>query len=143
MSGRCSSIADQLEVWYAYVDLTHRYATAVDEHDGRGIADLFVDDGTWNGAEYGLPVVTGNEAIERHLTASAGQPASLHLVHNHQILDCSQSDVAAASYSHVIQFRPDRVRHLIVRYDDLLSFQDGWRFQTRLLHRGPSYQDQP
>jgi len=136
-------IADQLGVWYAYVDLTRRYATAVDENDGRGIADLFADDGTWNGTDYGLPVVTGSEAIARHFTASAGQSTSLHLVHNHRILDSSESDVAGASYSHVIQFRSDRVRHLIVRYDDLLSFRDGWRFPTRVLHRGPTNQDQP
>ncbi|HWL43694.1 MAG TPA: nuclear transport factor 2 family protein [Ilumatobacter sp.] len=139
MSEQASSIADERDIWYAYVDLTHRYAEAVDLNAGLGVAGLFATAGTWDGTSFRLGVLTGRAAIGRHFAGTAETPPSVHLVHNHRLVAVSDTHTVASSYSHAIQTRPDGIRHLVVRYDDVLTLEDGWRFQSRTLHRGPSF----
>lgn len=139
MSGRSSSTDSALPLWYAYVELTSRYVEALDLDAGVGIGELFEADGTWDGTDFGLPVLSGRDAIELHFAGSGDPPASVHLVHNHRIIEVSDTGAVARSYCHAMQTRPDRVRHLIVRYEDVVGFGDGWQFKSRVLYRGPAF----
>ena len=131
---------DQRYAWYAYVELTHRYADGVDRGAGAEVAALFIPDGRWDGTVFSLAVVTGTEALTRHFSPAGDQPASVHLVHNHLVEEVSASRVVARSYAHAMLPRETGLRHLIVGYEDVLKPVDGeWRFAERVLRRGLSY----
>lgn len=132
-------MSDHADVWYAYVDLTHRYAEAVDLGAGSRVAELFVADGRWDGSDFRLDVLVGRDALTRHFAGGGDDAASVHLVHNHLVVEATGSTAVASSYAHVIMPREDRVRHLIVRYDDVVTCNDEWRFVERVLRRVLSY----
>lgn len=137
---QCFSMDDRRDAWYAYVELAHRYADAVDRSSGSEVAELFNADGRWDGTDFGLAVITGREALIHHFAAGSGHPPSVHLVHNPLIVDVSTPRVTARSYTHSLMQRQDRTRHLIVGYTDVLMVDgDGWRFAERVLHRVLSY----
>lgn len=143
MSERCSSPPDgplgDVGVWYAYVDLTHRYAEAIDEHGGVGIGDLFVADGTWDGAAFRLALVEGRDAIAAFFEGADGPAWSVHLVQNHRLVSRSEGRAIATSLTYAIQASEDGPKHLVVRYEDELvdDGDGGWRFASRRLLRGP------
>lgn len=127
---------DHRDAWYSYVELTHRYAAAVDRGAGSEVAGLFVPDGRWDGTDYGLAVLTGSEALTRHFDGSDEQSVSVHLVHNHLVLDVSPSRMTARSCAQTVLRRDGGTRQLIVSYDDVLALDRGaWRFVERVLGR--------
>lgn len=131
-------MSDHLDLMLVYIELTHRYADAVDRGDGDAVAALFADAGRWDGRDFGLTVVTGSDALVEQFTTS--EPSgSVHLVTNH-LVDRSSSEPRATSYGYSILPRADRVRHLVVRYEDVLVESDGtWRFAERTLRRAVSF----
>lgn len=133
-------MGDRREAWYSYVELTHRYADAVDRGAGSEVARLFAADGRWDGTDFGLDLLTGSDALTRHFTGTGDQPMSVHLVHNHLLVDMSAAQVTARSYAHALLPRAERIRHMIVGYHDVLKFDgEEWRFGERVLRRGLSY----
>lgn len=133
-------MGDRHDVWRSYVELTHRYADAVDRGAGSDVAGLFVADGRWDGTGFGLAALAGRDALIRHFNGGVDPPMSVHLVHNHVVVDASTSKVTARSFTHALSAREDRIRHLIVRYDDVLVLDgDEWRFAERVLGRVLSY----
>ena len=64
----------------------------------------------------------------------------MHLVHNHLLLDVSASETTARSHSWAVLERGDKIRHVIVGYEDVLTDDgSGWQFAERVLRRVVSY----
>jgi ketosteroid isomerase-like protein len=138
MSAQCSLTAE--EIWPIYVRITHDYAAAVDEGRATEVAELFADEGVWDGSAFRLPVLHGRDAIARHFAAAVGAPEMLHLNHNHRIREMSDQQVVAESVTHSIQRSEDQTRHILVRYTDTLVCDNGrWCLARRVLGRGPRY----
>ena len=130
-----TAVTDAMRIWFDYVALTTAYATAADASDGEGVAELFTADGIWDATAYGLAVLEGRDALVAHFSQTLDQ-VSAHLVANHVVQQPSDGSVAASSLTHAIIRRPDRVRQMVVRYDDRLVLDgDRWRFVSRRLSR--------
>jgi 16S rRNA U516 pseudouridylate synthase RsuA-like enzyme len=131
---------DGANAWYTYVELTNRYADAVDRGAGSEVAALFAPLGRWDGTAFGLAVLTGGDALTHHFTQTESELSSVHLVSNHLVVDASEMQIAAQSYGLSITSRKGRIRNVIVRYDDLVVPEGGeWRFTERVLGRSLSY----
>jgi hypothetical protein len=138
MSGPCSLTAE--EIWPIYVRITHEYGAAVDEGRAVDLAELFADEGVWDGSAFRLAVVQGRDAIARHFAEAVGAPEMLHLNHNHRIVEVSPDQVTAESVTHSIQRDGEQTRHILVRYTDTLICDNGrWCLARRVLGRGPRY----
>lgn len=126
-------------IWYAYVELTHRYAEAADEGRGSAVAELFGTDGVWDGSAFGLALLQGHAAIRQHFEVAEREFASAHLVTNHRLVEVAESGVLARSYAHAILPGSAHVRQIVVRYDDTLAHDGEWRFARRVLGRVASF----
>ena len=130
---------DNVRITLAYVELTHWYADSVDRGDGEAVAALFGPVGSWDGREFGLTVATGHDELVEHFSTSE-PTGSVHLVSNHLVVDHSSSWPRATSTGHAIIKRNDRVRQVIVRYEDVLVEHGGaWKFADRTLRRAVSF----
>jgi hypothetical protein len=128
-----------IDHWYAYVELTHRYAFGLDADEGRGVADLFTSDGVWDADHLGYGHLTGRDELEGYFAGSEGRAEAMcHLFSNHRIVESTDDTMRATSYVHgvVVRAGKDVVRHDVVLYDDELTKVDGeWRFARRTLRR--------
>lgn len=128
-----------IDDWYAYVDLTHRYAFGLDVEGGEGVAEMFTPDGIWDANDLGYGYLEGHDQLRGYFAGDEGRAEAMaHLFANHQVVEASGDTMRARSYVHgiVVRAGKDVVRHDVVVYDDrLVRVEDDWRFARRTLRR--------
>lgn len=129
--------------WYIYVEMTHRYAFGLDVDNGRGVAEMFTADGIWDASDLGYGYLEGHSELQGYFEVDEGRPEAMaHIFSNHQVLEATGSSMRARAYVHGIVVRggKDVLRHDLVRYDDQLVRVDGeWKFARRTLKRVLEY----
>lgn len=128
-----------IEQWYAYVQLTHRYAFGLDVQGGHGVAQMFTEDGVWDASQLGYGTFEGHEQLNGYFAGDEGRAEAMaHLFSNHEVLELTDDTMQARSYVHgvVVRAGNELVRHDVVLYDDELTKAGGeWRFARRGLRR--------
>lgn len=129
----------EIDEWYAYVQLTHRYAFGLDVEGGQGVARMFTEDGIWDASHLGYGSFAGHDELDAYFAGDEGRAEAMgHLFGNHEILELTDDTLRARCYVHGIVARAgkDVARHDLVLYDDRLTRVDGeWRFARRGLRR--------
>jgi uncharacterized protein (TIGR02246 family) len=109
------------------------YSWAIDTGDAAGVADLFVPDGKFEGADGS--VSQGREALEAFARRVHGsRPERLqHVTSNHQISAAEPDVVHVRSYVHIYvgEGAGPRLLGMGSYTDTLRNTDDGWRFESR------------
>jgi len=128
-----------IDDWYEYVDLNHRYAFGLDVERGEGVADLFTEDGVWDASDLGYGHLVGRDALRGYFAGDEGRAEAMaHLFSNQQVVEVAGDTMRARSYVQgvVVRAGKDVVRHDVVLYDDeLVRVAQEWRFLRRTLRR--------
>jgi len=119
-----SALAEDLE---EIRKLLARYCFAVDERDADGWADLFTEDGVFNGI-LGEPLV-GREAL-RQITSRV--PEGVHHLTMNEVIEVQGDSATARAYVLVTTGSPPIIAGGGTYKDTLSRTADGWRFSHRI-----------
>lgn len=128
MSSRAEDVLEIQTLKARYADAVDGGWTGTRPHDADAVLELFVEDGVWDGGEYGRG--EGHAGIREYmLTGDAIMPFAFHHITNPRIE--VDGDVARARW-HVllaVETEGQAQLHVGIYDDEMVRTAEGWKFK--------------
>ena len=118
------------------IQLTHRYALAIDRYDPAALLDVFTEDAVLDFSAFGLGTMNGIDEIASSFAESrASGRQSMHRISNHVIDVVGEHTAVGTHYTQAVRPGPDGgqplVAALVINEDRYVRSPIGWQVSHR------------